>query len=191
MKGDEILIVIPARYASVRFPGKPLAIIGDKPMIQWVYENAVKTGNDVVVATDDDRILNCVVAFGGKAVLTSPHHESGTDRCLEAANRLEELEKQLPALRSAAETAEASERTIRDELTALQTSLVARERELSEAANEERQALRALDQAEAVRERHALRSKELSEAKAGLADDLSAATKELVAKVAEMLAAGK
>ena len=98
---------------------------------------------------------------------------------LEAANRLEELEKQLPALRSAAETAEASERTIRDELTALQTSLVARERELSEAANEERQALRALDQAEAVRERHALRSKELSEAKAGLADDLSAATKEL------------
>ena len=104
---------------------------------------------------------------------------------LEAANRLEELEKQLPALRSAAETAEASERTIRDELTALQTSLVARERELSEAANEERQALRALDQAEAVRERQALRSKELSEAKAGLADDLSAATKELEAAEAK------
>lgn len=82
------LIVIPARYASTRFPGKPLAKIGEKPMVQWVYENASKTGFDTVVATDDDRILKAVEAFGGKAVLTNPDHPSGTDRCLEAAEEM-------------------------------------------------------------------------------------------------------
>jgi len=85
MHNNKILIVIPARYASVRFPGKPLALIGNKPMIQWVYENALKTGFPAVVATDDERILTAVVAFGGKGVMTSADHPSGTDRCLEAA----------------------------------------------------------------------------------------------------------
>lgn len=79
------LIVIPARYASTRFPGKPLALISNKPMIQWVYENALKAQKDVVVATDDERILNTVIKFGGNAVMTSPDHPSGTDRCKEAA----------------------------------------------------------------------------------------------------------
>lgn len=79
------LIVIPARYASTRFPGKPLALISNKPMIQWVFENASKTGLDVVVATDDNRIMDVVLGFGGKAVMTSPNHPSGTDRCREAA----------------------------------------------------------------------------------------------------------
>lgn len=81
----QFLIVIPARYASSRFPGKPLAVIGDKPMVQWVYENSVSTGFDAVVATDDRRILEAVEGFGGVAVLTREDHPSGTDRCLEAA----------------------------------------------------------------------------------------------------------
>lgn len=82
-----ILIVIPARYASTRFPGKPLALISNKPMIQWVYENAIKTGFDAVVATDDLRIFEVVNHFKGKAVMTSPDHPSGTDRCKEAAEK--------------------------------------------------------------------------------------------------------
>ena len=98
---------------------------------------------------------------------------------LEAANRLAELEKQLPALRDAAEKAEKSEQAIRKELTALQSDLVARERAVTEASDQERQALRALDQAEAARERYATRSEELDAAKAGLTDDLVAAGKEL------------
>ena len=78
--------IIPARYASTRFPGKPLAMIGSKPMIQRVYERtvAVLGADNVVVATDDERILSAVEAFGGKAVMTSASHRSGTDRCLEA-----------------------------------------------------------------------------------------------------------
>lgn len=80
--------IIPARYESTRFPGKPLAMIKDKPMIQWVYENAAKVLNDVYVATDDDRIFNAVEAFGGKVVKTLPTHQSGTDRCAEAAQTL-------------------------------------------------------------------------------------------------------
>ncbi len=81
--------VIPARYASSRFPGKPLARIGEKSMIQRVYEQAKKCGllNDVVVATDDKRIFDHVNQFG-KAVMTSDKHQSGTDRCLEAFNIL-------------------------------------------------------------------------------------------------------
>jgi len=76
--------IIPARYASSRFPGKPLALIGRKPMIQWVYEQASKSLGIVYVATDDKRILDTVQKFGGKAIMTSPAHQSGTDRCAEA-----------------------------------------------------------------------------------------------------------
>lgn len=76
--------IIPARYASTRFPGKPLALIGGKPMIQRVYEQAKKALDRVIVATDDERILNCVRAFGGEAVMTRSDHRCGTDRCLEA-----------------------------------------------------------------------------------------------------------
>ncbi|MBW6497289.1 MAG: 3-deoxy-manno-octulosonate cytidylyltransferase [Bacteroidales bacterium] len=81
--------IIPARYASTRFPGKPLAIIGNKSMIQRVYEQASKCTllSQVVVATDDERILSHVQNFG-KAVMTGSHHESGTDRCLEASSLL-------------------------------------------------------------------------------------------------------
>ena len=80
-----ILGVIPARYASTHFPGKPLIDIQGKSMIQRVYEQAKKARklNDVVVATDDERILNHVKSFGGKALMTLPNHPSGTDRCYE------------------------------------------------------------------------------------------------------------
>lgn len=76
--------IIPARYASTRFPGKPLAMIGGKTMIERVYTQASKELDRVWVATDDDRIADAVAAFGGKAVMTSPSHRSGTDRCHEA-----------------------------------------------------------------------------------------------------------
>lgn len=76
--------IIPARYASTRFPGKPLAMIHNKPMIQHVYEKATSTLESVVVATDDNRIFEKVQSFGGNAILTSEHHQSGTDRCAEA-----------------------------------------------------------------------------------------------------------
>ncbi len=82
--------IIPARYASTRFPGKPLADIGGKSMIQRVYEQCTKSTalDTVVVATDDARIYDHVIAFGGKAVMTAPHHPSGTDRCYEALQQL-------------------------------------------------------------------------------------------------------
>lgn len=76
--------IIPARFASTRFPGKPLAILGGKPVIQRVYEQAKKVFENVFVATDDDRIYDTVEQFGGKAIMTSPNHKSGTDRCYEA-----------------------------------------------------------------------------------------------------------
>jgi len=76
--------IIPARYGSSRFPGKPLAVIGGLSMIQRVYEQASKALDDVWVATDDERIMRAVTAFGGRAVMTSPTHRSGTDRCAEA-----------------------------------------------------------------------------------------------------------
>ena len=82
--------IIPARYASTRFPGKPLAMIKGKPMIQRVYEQALKSRLDaVVVATDDVRIADAVMDFGGRYVMTSPNHRSGTDRCREAMDVLE------------------------------------------------------------------------------------------------------
>jgi 3-deoxy-manno-octulosonate cytidylyltransferase (CMP-KDO synthetase) len=80
--------IIPARYASSRFPGKPLVLIGGKSMIQRVYEQASKSLKLVYVATDDERIMDTVLNFGGKAIMTSPEHLSGTDRCAEAVNRI-------------------------------------------------------------------------------------------------------
>ncbi len=83
----KILGIIPARYASTRFPGKPLVDIAGKSMIQRVYEQSAKCPHlaDVLVATDDERIFNHVTGFGGKAVMTSSNHASGTDRCAEVA----------------------------------------------------------------------------------------------------------
>ena len=82
-----ILGIIPARYASSRFPGKPLVDIAGKSMIQRVYEQAAKCPDltEVIVATDDDRIFDHVVNFGGKAIMTADYHQSGTDRCAEVA----------------------------------------------------------------------------------------------------------
>ncbi|WP_296007130.1 3-deoxy-manno-octulosonate cytidylyltransferase [uncultured Alistipes sp.] len=80
----KFLAIIPARYASTRFPGKPLAVLGGKPVIRRVYEQVIRALDDAVVATDDERIRDAVLAFGGKAVMTSPDHRSGTDRCREA-----------------------------------------------------------------------------------------------------------
>lgn len=78
--------IIPARYGSSRFPGKPLVMIGNKPMIQRVYEQASKALETVCVATDDKRIFDAVIAFRGKAIMTSASHMSGTDRCSEAVS---------------------------------------------------------------------------------------------------------
>ncbi len=78
------IVIIPSRYESTRFPGKPLADIGGKPMIQRVYEQAAKAIEEVWVATDDERIVNAVKSFGGNVVMTSLNHRSGTDRCAEA-----------------------------------------------------------------------------------------------------------
>ena len=83
----KVLIVIPARYGAKRFPGKPLAPIAGKPMIQCVYERAreAKTASRVVVATDDERIRTAVEAFGGEAVMTRSDHRCGTDRIAEVS----------------------------------------------------------------------------------------------------------
>ena len=83
-----VLAIIPARYASTRFPAKPLALLGGKPIVQRVYEQVAKIVERVVVATDDERIYDTVVSFGGEAVMTSPNHKSGTDRCAEAYKKL-------------------------------------------------------------------------------------------------------
>lgn len=82
------LVIIPARYASTRFPAKPLALLGGKPIIEHVYGQVSKAVDDVVVATDDERIMAAVEAFGGRAVMTSTEHQSGTDRCYEALQRV-------------------------------------------------------------------------------------------------------
>ena len=80
--------IIPSRYASTRYPGKPLAILGGKTVIQRVYEQVKSVLDDVYVATDDDRIYNTVTDFGGKAVMTRADHKSGTDRIEEAAEKI-------------------------------------------------------------------------------------------------------
>lgn len=85
----KIAAVIPARFASTRLEGKPLADICGKTMVQRVYERAMRAGlSEVVVATDDERIMDAVGAFGGRAVMTSPDHASGTDRVAEAAESI-------------------------------------------------------------------------------------------------------
>lgn len=87
MDKNKFIGIIPARYASTRFPGKPLVKIGGKSMIQRVYEQVSQILDCVYVATDDTRIYEAVEAFGGKAVMTSDQHKSGTDRCFEAYNK--------------------------------------------------------------------------------------------------------
>ena len=83
-KALKYIAIIPARYASTRFPGKPLAMLGGKPVIQRVWEQVNSVVDAAVVATDDERIAQAVESFGGRAIMTSPNHKSGTDRCWEA-----------------------------------------------------------------------------------------------------------
>jgi len=87
-------IIIPARYASTRLPGKPLIEVNGKHIIQWVYEKAsqVKSAQEVIVATDDEKIFNAVNAFGGKAEMTSSDHQSGSDRIAEVADNHPDFE---------------------------------------------------------------------------------------------------
>jgi len=85
----KFIAVIPARYASSRFPGKPLATLGGKMVIERVYEQVSSVLDEVYVATDDERIYNAVVGFGGKAIMTSDKHKSGTDRIAEAVEKIE------------------------------------------------------------------------------------------------------
>lgn len=80
--------IIPARYASTRFPGKPLAVLGGKPVVQHVYEKVAAVLEAAYVATDDERIYNTVTAFGGRAVMTRTEHKSGTDRIEEAIEKI-------------------------------------------------------------------------------------------------------
>ena len=82
------MAIIPARYASTRFPGKPLAVLGGKTVIQRVYEQVCSVLDEVYVATDDQRIFQCVEGFGGRAVMTRTDHKSGTDRIQEAVEKI-------------------------------------------------------------------------------------------------------
>ena len=84
----KFIAIIPARYASTRFPGKPLAMLGGKTVIQRVYEQVSSVLDEVYVATDDERIFSCVESFGGKAVMTRSDHKSGTDRIQEAVEKI-------------------------------------------------------------------------------------------------------
>ena len=94
MRDFNVFGIIPARYASSRFPGKPLAQIAGKPMVQWVYERVRSSEvSGLAVATDDERIAQCVRGFGGQVVMTSPDHASGTDRCGEAALSMQPADK--------------------------------------------------------------------------------------------------
>lgn len=94
--GGEFRVVIPARYNSTRLPGKPLLKIAGKPMLQHVYDRAVRSGAvSVVVATDDDRIRNVAEEFGATVCMTSPDHESGTERLAEAVVALGYLEDEI------------------------------------------------------------------------------------------------
>ena len=91
MELANIAIIIPARYASTRFPGKPMVSILGKTMIERTYRQALKATEYVVVATDDERIYNEVTGFGGKVVMTKESHRNGTERCFEASGMLSEL----------------------------------------------------------------------------------------------------
>lgn len=84
----KLIGIIPARYASTRFPGKPLAILGGKTVIERVYEKVSSVLSDCYVATDDQRIADAVEAFGGRVVMTSADHKSGTDRIAEAIEKI-------------------------------------------------------------------------------------------------------
>ena len=84
----KFMAIIPARYASTRFPGKPLAVLGGKTVIQRVYEQVCSVLDEVYVATDDQRIFQCVEGFGGRAVMTRTDHKSGTDRIQEAVEKI-------------------------------------------------------------------------------------------------------
>ena len=84
----KFMAIIPARYASTRFPGKPLAVLGGKTVIQRVYEQVSSLLDEVYVATDDERIFQTVEAFGGRAIMTRTDHKSGTDRIEEAAEKI-------------------------------------------------------------------------------------------------------
>ena len=86
----KFITIIPARYASTRFPAKPLATLGGKPVIQRVYEQVTEVLSEAWVATDDERIYNTVLNFGGKAVMTRTDHKSGTDRIQEAVEKSNE-----------------------------------------------------------------------------------------------------
>ena len=86
----KFMAIIPSRYASTRFPGKPLIDLAGKPMIQRVYEQVKKAVSEVWVATDDARIFDVVQSFGGNAVMTSSLHRSGTERCFEAYRKIGE-----------------------------------------------------------------------------------------------------
>jgi len=88
---QKVVGIIPARYGSSRFPGKVLKEIAGKPMIQWVYEHAIKSNllDELFVAVDNDDVYRCVEGFGGKAVMTKSEHQSGTDRLAEAIEIIE------------------------------------------------------------------------------------------------------
>jgi 3-deoxy-manno-octulosonate cytidylyltransferase (CMP-KDO synthetase) len=93
---EDFIAVIPARFGSSRLPGKPLADIGGRPMVAWVYEQALQSGaRDVLIATDDERIVAACRGFNAPVELTATHHESGTDRIAELAGRLGWAEDQI------------------------------------------------------------------------------------------------
>jgi len=94
----KVIGIIPARYASSRFPGKALALINDKPIIRMVYEQASAALEEVYVATDDHRIEEAVLEFGGRVLITSSLHQSGTDRCIEAMQLLYASAKKVDVL---------------------------------------------------------------------------------------------
>src|ERR1700675_3413652 len=91
MTAGKVVVVIPARYGSTRLPGKPLVLLAGKPMIQRVYERAklAKRADRVIVATDDDRIVQAVEGFGGEARMTRPDHRTGTERVAEVASHID------------------------------------------------------------------------------------------------------
>ncbi len=89
----KFIAIIPARYSSVRFPGKPLAKIGSKPVIQHVWEKVKSCINDVYIATDDNRIKDVATGFGAKTIMTSSEHQTGTDRLAEAVSYINNIEK--------------------------------------------------------------------------------------------------
>ena len=110
MKDTPVVVIIPARYASTRFPGKPLALLAGKPMIRHVWEKAAASCADAVaVATDDERIAEAVERFGGRAIMTSPGHPSGTDRIAEAVKAFSGVETVIASMPSL----QASSRSLR------------------------------------------------------------------------------